>query len=109
MNNPFPKKPALSPFVAIAFLVISVTGVLLYFHVKNGPIIVLHEWFGWAFVVAGILHVLLNIKPLFAYLKLRSGLWSLAAALILTVILTMIGLNRHRGPNGQPPPFEQRR
>lgn len=111
MKLSFPSKPSLSPFVAIAFLVISATGVLLFFHVKNGPIMVLHEWFGWAFVVAGVVHVLLNIKPLFGYLKMRSGLLSLIIALLLTAALAIVGLNHkggpHRDPNGQPPSIEQ--
>lgn len=113
MKKTFPSKPSLSPFVAVAFLVISVTGVLLFFHVKNGPIMVLHEWFGWTFVVAGLVHVLLNIKPLFSYLRLRSGLASLAVALIVTAVLAIAGLNhkggprRDHGPNIQSSAIEQ--
>lgn len=103
MNPSLPSKPSLSPFVAVAFAVISVTGVLLFFHVKNGPIMVLHEWFGWAFVVAGLIHLILNWRPLLGYLRLKCGCVSLGVALLLTVGLAVAGLNHgHQGPGGRP-------
>jgi len=104
------QKTILSPFVAVGFSVISITGVLLFLHVKNGPIIVLHEWFGWAFVVSGLIHVLLNLRPLLSYLTLRKGLWSFAAALVLTLGLGLLGLTRKPGPRGHVPfPTSQHR
>jgi hypothetical protein len=96
-------KSILSPFVAVGFAVISITGILLFFHVKNGPIISLHEWFGWAFVAAGVIHVLLNLSPLLAYLRLRKGLLSLGAALVLTLGLGLFGLTRREGPRNHGP------
>ncbi|PTX99079.1 DUF4405 domain-containing protein [Opitutus sp. ER46] len=102
MNASLPSKPSLSPFVAVAFAVISITGVLLFFHVKNGPIMVLHEWFGWAFVIAGAVHVLLNWRPLLGYLKLRRGVLSLTVALVLVVALGALGWNHRGGPHGRP-------
>lgn len=113
MRNPILQKPVLSPFVALSFIAISATGILLFFHIKNGPIIVIHEWFGWAFVAAGLIHLLLNIKQFFAYLKLKSGWASIAVALVLTVALTVIGLNHRGGPDrnrpaGTPPAAQQK-
>ncbi|PTY04887.1 hypothetical protein DB347_19510 [Opitutaceae bacterium EW11] len=102
MKTPFPTKPALSPFVAVAFAVIAVTGVLLFFHVKNGAIMALHECFGWAFVVAGAVHLVLNWRPLVGYLRLKHGRVSLAVALVLTAGLTVLGLTHHHGPEAHP-------
>lgn len=96
-------KAWLSPFVAVAFAVISVTGIMLFFHVKNGSIVVLHEWFGWAFIVAGAAHVLLNVRPLTAYLGQRSARVALVAAVALILVLASAGgLHRggHHGPLG---------
>jgi hypothetical protein len=99
-------KVAVSPFVAVAFAVIGVTGVLLFFHVKNGPVMVLHEWFGWAFVLGGAVHLLLNFRPLLAYLRQRAGVTSLACALVLVAALFAAGLHQpahgHHGPAGRP-------
>ncbi|MFT3783853.1 MAG: DUF4405 domain-containing protein [Nibricoccus sp.] len=99
MRIPASAKPSLSPFVAVAFLVISLTGALLFFHIKNGVVMVLHEWFGWAFIVAGLVHILLNLKPLLSYSKFRSGWVSLWLALMLTVALAIVGLNHHGNPH----------
>jgi carbon starvation protein CstA len=92
-------KVAVSPFVAVAFAVIAATGVLLFFHVKNGPVMVLHEWFGWAFVLGGAVHLLLNFRPLLAYLRQRAGVMSLACALFLVALLFAAGL--HHPDHGQ--------
>jgi len=96
MKNPLLNKTCLSPFVAVAFVVIAATGVLLFFHVKNGPIMVLHEWFGWVFVVAGAIHLVLNLRPLLAYLKLPAALVSIGVALALVALL-WIGGAHHEG------------
>lgn len=97
MNNPLLNKACLSPFVAAAFAVIAVTGVLLFFHVKNGPIMALHEWFGWIFVVAGTVHALLNVRPLLAYLRQTAALVSLGVALILAAGLMLAGAGHEQG------------
>jgi len=97
------QKSILSPFVAVGFAVISITGVLLFFHVKNGPIMTLHEWFGWAFIATGLVHVLLNLRPLLSYFTLRKGLVSFTAAVVLTLGLGLFGLTRKAGPHGRAP------
>ncbi len=84
-------RQAISPFVALSFAVISITGVMLFFHFKNGPIMVLHEWFGWGFIIAGVAHTVLNWRPLVACLKQRSGILSLGFALILMLVMIIAG------------------
>lgn len=110
MKFPALTKPALSPFIAIGFTVISATGILLFFHVKNGPVMVLHEWFGWAFVLVGLLHVALNLRPLLSYLKLKSGRLSLILALGLTLALGIAGVCKKKPEfaGGRPPAAENR-
>lgn len=102
-----PSRPFLSPFVTVAFVVIAVTGVLLFFHVKNGPIMVLHEWFGWAFVIAGAAHLLLNLRSLSGYLRQKTGLASLGLALVLTVVLGMAGLRHNHGESSHRAPHSE--
>ncbi|HLP08186.1 MAG TPA: DUF4405 domain-containing protein [Opitutaceae bacterium] len=89
-------KTWLSPFVGVAFLVIAATGMLLFFHVKSGPIIALHEWFGWLFIVAGAVHVLLNLRPLLAYLRRPLALVSIGAAVVLVALLWAGGARHER-------------
>ncbi|MFT3828577.1 MAG: DUF4405 domain-containing protein [Opitutaceae bacterium] len=96
MKSTFLDKTWLSPFVGIAFLVIAATGVLLFFHVKSGPIMALHEWFGWLFLVAGAVHVLLNLRPLLAYLKRPGALVSIGVAILVVVLLWVGGAQHER-------------
>lgn len=89
----------ISPVVTVAFVVIAITGLLLFFHAKNGAIVTLHEWVGWGFVIAGMLHVLLNWNPLLGYLKRRSGLIAIGVSLVIVAALTVAGATRqHGGP-----------
>ena len=98
-------KTALSPLVAVAFAVIGATGILLFFDVHSGPVMVLHEWFGWVFVLGGAAHLVLNRGPLLAHLRQRAGLVSLGCALLLAVAMFVAGLNAPahgpRGPHGE--------
>lgn len=110
MKNPLLNRTWLSPFVTVAFAVIAVTGVMLFFHIKNGPIMALHEWFGWLFVIAGSVHLLLNLRPLLAYLKQPAALISLGVGLALVAFLWFGGAQHeqehHRrgyGPPAQSP------
>jgi len=95
------QKPFVSPFVAIAFGILSVTGVLLFFHVKSGITVTLHEWFGWAFVISGCIHLVVNIRQLLAYLRLRAGIASVVMAICLALALGFAGVNRKGGPHKQ--------
>ena len=89
----------ISPVVTIAFAVIAITGLLLFFHIKNGAIMTLHEWVGWGFVIAGILHVLLNWNPLLGYLKRRSAIVAISVSLLAVLALTVAGASKqHAGP-----------
>lgn len=99
MKNISAHKTWLSPFVGVAFAVISITGALLFFHVKNGAVMALHEWFGWLFIVAGLVHVVLNIRPLLGYLRRPQALVALGVAGIITAVLWIGGAN-HEGGHG---------
>ena len=94
------KKSFVSPFLTIGFLAISITGALLFFHVKNGAIMTIHEWFGWAFIVGGIIHLLINLKPLLSYFKSIQAIVSCGVAAVLLVALTVVGMNHKGGRHG---------
>jgi len=97
MKLTLPQKYVISPFVAAVFAAMATTGVLMFFHVKNGSIVTLHEWAGWAFLAAGLVHFLLNAKPLWSYLSLKWGRVSLVCALALILGLVAIGWSKKKG------------
>lgn len=51
-----------TPLSMATFLVIGITGLMMFFHVRNSQVGDLHEWFGIAFVVIVLLHLIRNIK-----------------------------------------------
>ena len=101
MKIPVFEKTFLSPFVAVAFAVISITGIMLFFHWRSGPVMALHEWFGWLFVVAGTVHTALNLRPLLAYLRRPVAWISLGTAAALVGLLALGGAQHERGHHGR--------
>jgi len=102
MKKSFLSRTWISPLVAVAFGIIGVTGLLLFFHVKSGSIVTLHEWFGWAFVLAGAVHVLLNWRTLASYLRCRSALIALTLSALIVVAFTAGGASGHEAGRGRP-------
>ncbi len=97
MKSKLIERTWISPFVTLTFCVIGVTGLLLFFHVKNGSIVMLHEWLGWGFVIAGVLHLLVNWRQLVSYLPRRSAMVALAVCAILVAALIVAGGLRSGG------------
>ena len=58
-----------TPLVIGAFLVMAVSGTLMFFHLDSRLNNVAHEWGGWVLVAAGIAHLILNWRAFSCYLK----------------------------------------
>jgi hypothetical protein len=67
------KLPALTPTLLLrnyatalaagVFVVVGISGTMLFFHLAEGRVKEAHEWFGLLFVTAGVFHVVRNWKP----------------------------------------------
>ena len=75
------KKYATTPAIAL-FVIVSVTGLFLFFHLGGISAKVIHEWLGIGFIVAGSLHVIANWKP---FLKYFSGIKGIAIGLLILI------------------------
>lgn len=49
-----------TPVTMGAFVLLAVTGVLMFFHLDSGINKEVHEWLGWALVVGGLLHAVVH-------------------------------------------------
>lgn len=58
-----------TPLTIGSFVMMSVTGGLMFFHWDTGLNKVAHEWLGWAMVAAVALHVVLNWRAFTLYFK----------------------------------------
>ena len=88
------------------FTVLAATGVLMFFHLVEGPaerpVKELHEWLGILFVGASCLHIWTNWRQFKAHLRTRP-LWILAILVLgaaLTVLGTAGGGGKRRGGGG---------
>ena len=82
--------------VSIALLITSVglilTGGLILLHLDSRTVMHLHKYFGVAFMVAALLHMGINSKPLRHYLGMRS-----LVVPLLVAALAAYDMTRHHG------------
>lgn len=86
------QRPYLSPFLLVCYLSTSITGILMLLHWGFPAIHPIHEWGGVAFVVGGLLHVILNWRALTTYFKpkLRSqAIWGMVGCVVLIAVITV--------------------
>jgi hypothetical protein len=88
-----------SPITALTFVVVAATGLLMLLHARLPGIKGLHEWMGVAFAVAGLLHLVLNWRPLLVCLRRRSAAVALGVVLVLCVAALLVPDGRD-GPGG---------
>ncbi len=94
------QKSWLSPFLLITYLATSITGILMLFHIKFTGLYPVHEWVGLAFVIAGILHVVLNWKLLTSYfcksnLKLNATYGTIIGLILIIIVAFTIPSKGH--------------
>jgi hypothetical protein len=89
----FTLRPWATPLVVGAFLLMGVTGVLMFFHVNTGLGKELHEWAGLVFVTGGLAHLWLNWRAFTTYLKrpLAAGIMGLGAVALGVSFLSIGG------------------
>lgn len=70
-----------TPLIIGSFLVMGVTGVLMFFHLDSGLNKVIHEWAGWAMLAGFAAHLAINWRPFLAYFKrpLAAGIMGVGA------------------------------
>jgi hypothetical protein len=88
-----------SPITALSFLVVATTGLLMLLHVRLPGMKGLHEWMGVVFVVAALLHIVLNWRPFLTCLRQRSAAVALGVALVLGAVALLVPADHDR-PGG---------
>jgi hypothetical protein len=56
-----------------AFLLMAVTGVLMFFELEHGLVVVVHQWSSWLLLIGAVGHLTANIRPLKNHLTSRWG------------------------------------
>ena len=81
-----------TPLTVATFLIMGVTGTLMFFHLETTLGKVIHEWAGWLMLAGVGAHLVLNWRPFTTYLKrpLAMGIMG-GGALLLAVTFLPIG------------------
>jgi uncharacterized membrane protein YuzA (DUF378 family) len=61
------KKEIATSFTAILFIIIALSGIMMFFHFFDAQVKELHEILGIGFVIAGLLHVIYNFSSMKRY------------------------------------------
>ena len=110
------RKSWISPLLTGCFVATAGTGVIMLLHVRElmPAVKPAHEWMGVGFLIAGLLHVLVNWRPLLRYFRERREAWvalgiACAVAVVLAVMGAVHGDTRPHGPDfpDGPPPQQQ--
>lgn len=91
-----------SPIVVLSFAVVGISGVLMLLHVRVPGMKGIHEWMGVVLFTAGMVHLLINWKPFWGYLRNRSAIAAIVAVAALFLIL-LFGAGGEDARHGRPP------
>lgn len=82
-----------TPLTVGSFLLISVTGVLMFFHLETGLSKAAHEWLGWVLLFGVAAHLWLNWRPFSTYFKRPAAvaIMGTGAAVLLAALLVPAG------------------
>lgn len=91
------KKELATSFTTFLFLVISITGVLMFFHILDNFTKQIHEILGLLFVAVAGFHVVVNWKAMQNYFKKKSFIFSALSVLLVSSIFIF------NAPEGESP------
>lgn len=78
----------ITPFISLVFLVVGLSGVLMFFHLFDGYTEIVHEFLGLFFIVCAVFHIILNWKALKIHFK--KGVFIPAVCAVTVVSLVFI-------------------
>ncbi|EIJ33755.1 DUF4405 domain-containing protein [Thiothrix nivea] len=90
-----------TPMTIGAFLLMSVTGILMFFHIELGLIKVAHEWLSWLMVLAVGLHITLNWKMFSRYFSQKPAVAVIGLFTVVMVASMLVPAEERRGPPGR--------
>jgi membrane associated rhomboid family serine protease len=89
------QKAWVSPFMAVTYFAVALTGIILLFHAKFPGVQQIHQWGGVLFLAGGTLHLLLNWRILKSYFKNRKAVVGTLAGVVTITLL--VCLFPHKG------------
>ncbi len=88
MFRPASLRPWATPLTIGAFVLMAVSGVMMFFHVMPGYITYAHRWLSWLFLFGAGAHIILNNRALVRHLGSAWGRTSLAVFTLALIVST---------------------
>lgn len=85
-----PNRNYVTPFISLLFVVVGLSGLLMFFHLFEGYTEVVHEVLGLFFTISAVLHILLNWKALKIHFKKAVFLPALFGVIMITSLLVVM-------------------
>ena len=85
-------------FTTLLFLVVGISGVLMFFHLFSSQVKDLHEILGLAFIAAVLLHVFYNFKSMKTYFSKKVFIGIAILALLVSNVFILQSLNQGESP-----------
>lgn len=79
------KRNIITPYLTFLFLIVGLSGILMFFHILDDYTKVVHELLGTVFVLFSIFHVIINWKALKSHFKNRVFIISGIVVLISSI------------------------
>ncbi len=91
-----------TPLTISSFLLMSATGVLMFFELDRGLVVVVHQWFSWFFLAGAAGHIAANFRPFSNHFKSAA---TKTTAIIFTSVLvaSLFSWGRMTGPQMKRP------
>lgn len=97
----FIQRKWVTPLLTGSFILLAITGILMFFHLDSGANKLAHEWLSWLLVAAALLHVLANLPGFKLHLRSRTGQLLIGAG-VLVLALSFLPIGEE-GKGGKPP------
>lgn len=85
-----PNRNYVTPFISLLFVVVGLSGLLMFFHLFEGYTEVVHEVLGLFFAISAVFHILLNWKALKIHFKKAVFLPALFGVIMITSLLVVM-------------------
>ena len=96
----FIKRDLATSFTTILFVIISVSGVMMFFHFFDTQVKSLHEILGLVFVGAALFHVIFNWSSMKRYFAKKVFFLSFTLLLAISSFFVVQSLNQKENPKG---------
>lgn len=101
-----PRRDILCAAMIATFAVTTGTGILMFFHLAQGSVVVVHEWIGLAFLGLACWHMVRNWPGLRAYCRRPLFVGSIFLALAIGIAITVLTPSEPRGRGHRADPAE---